>query len=163
MSERASSPLISDEDIRETLQDVMADVLEQFAFMFINPVEPADLTIPNGHILRAEIRFSGPFSGWLSLCGTQSFCLLLAANVLGMDAEELTPEHATDALKELVNVTCGELLVALSGKQTVFDLSVPSIEKITPATFKIAMNRTDSICVMIDDDPLIISAGLTAP
>jgi hypothetical protein len=71
--------------------------------------------------------------------------MLLATNVLGMEAEELSPEHARDALKELVNVTCGELLVALSGKKTVFNLSVPVIEKIDAACVKKDLTRPDTL------------------
>lgn len=162
MADSASTPMVSDQDIREILQEVVADVLEQFAFMFVAPVESNGIKIPGGGMLRAEIHFKGPFSGWLSLCATQPFCSLLASNVLGMDPEELTLEHAHDALKELVNVTCGELLVAISGKQTLFDLSVPIMESMTDTAFKTARTCSNSLLLMVDDEPLLISAGLTA-
>lgn len=160
MHDKSASPRISDRDIGEILVEVVADVLEQFAFMFIAPIEPKQVTLPAHSMWRAEIRFTGPFSGRLSLCGSAPFCALLASNILGMDTEELTPEHTRDALKELVNVTCGELLVALSGKKTVFNLTVPTMERIDTEAARAALTRPDTIPVMVDDEPLIISAGL---
>ena len=111
---------------------------------------------------RADIHFTGPFSGHLSLCASGPFCMLLATNVLGMEVDELSPEHARDALKELTNITCGELLAALAGKKTVFDLSVPVIEKIDAAAVKSDLALPGTVSVLIDDEPLLLTVGLTA-
>lgn len=160
MSEKPDIPKLSAEDVHEILFDVMADVLEQFAFMFLAPVESGELPLRGREFLHAGIQFSGPFSGWLSVYASPSFCLQLAANVLGMEPAELTPEHAEDALRELVNVACGELLVALAGRKTIFDLSVPVLERITVTECRAVMKRADALGVMVDDEPMIIAAGL---
>ncbi|MDD2237994.1 MAG: chemotaxis protein CheX, partial [Kiritimatiellae bacterium] len=110
--------------------------------------------------LHAEIEFSGPFSGRLSLVASPSFCSLLAANVLGMEPAELTVEHAEDALRELVNVICGELLVALAGKAVIFDLSAPVLKRISAADAQAVAVLPESLAVIVDEEPLIIASAL---
>ncbi len=160
MTDNPAVSRLSGEDVHEILYDVAADVLEQFAFMFLAPVESGLAPLRGRMFLHAGIKFSGPFSGWLSLSAAPSFCSLLAANVLGMEPDELTPEHAEDALKELVNVICGELLVALAGKAAIFDLSVPELKRISTADCQAAAALPESLAVMVDEEPLIIASGL---
>lgn len=149
-------------DVNEVLYEVISDVLEQFAFMFASPITSDRVKLHALPMWRAEIHFAGPFSGHLSLCASGPFCMLLATNVLGMEVDELSPEHARDALKELTNITCGELLAALAGKKHVFDLSVPVIEKIDAAAVKSDLALPGTVSVLIDDEPLFLSVGLTA-
>jgi hypothetical protein len=48
--------------------------------------------------------------------------------MLGLDVgEETTQDHRSDALKETMNVICGNLLPAIAGDEVVFDIGVPEI------------------------------------
>lgn len=52
----------------------------------------------------------------------------LAANMLGLDDEEgITEDQRFDALKETMNVICGNLLPAIAGDEVVFDIDMPEI------------------------------------
>ena len=51
---------------------------------------------------------------------------ILAANMLGL-AEPLTDAVQADALGEIVNVICGNLLPGIAGPEPIFDISAPQI------------------------------------
>jgi chemotaxis protein CheY-P-specific phosphatase CheC len=52
----------------------------------------------------------------------------LASNMLGMDEEETPPEdQQRDAVKETLNVICGNLLPKIGGVEAVFDIQAPEI------------------------------------
>ena len=70
--------------------------------------------------------FSGPFGGGMELCLPAPALVELAVNMLGAkDGEELSPEQQHDALKELINVVCGNLLPILAGHTEEFNLRPP--------------------------------------
>ena len=52
----------------------------------------------------------------------------LAANMLGLDDDESpSEEQQKDALRESLNVICGNLLPRVGGKEAVFDIQAPEI------------------------------------
>jgi CheY-specific phosphatase CheX len=52
----------------------------------------------------------------------------IAVNMLGVDDEdEITPEDQSDALKETINIICGNILPVIGGKQAVFNIGTPMI------------------------------------
>lgn len=106
------------------LTTVFSDVLSDLAFMFTDdePAEPS----PGSIWLEGTIRYRGPVSGTLTLVCPLEFCRMLAANLLGLDADEPEAEaRAPDALRELLNVVCGQYVTAAFGHDKVFDLSIP--------------------------------------
>lgn len=114
-----------DSNLNETLATVFREIIEQLAFMFAEPVEKAE--VPGvSDALGVRMEFSGPFSGWLSLAASRGEGVEVAANILGLDSDDPSAEvRAEDALKEVLNVTCGRLLTELAGSEPVFNLTVP--------------------------------------
>jgi hypothetical protein len=55
----------------------------------------------------------------------------LANNMLGLECDQDSPTYAQqiDALKEMLNVACGNLLPELAGTQAVFNLSAPQFQE----------------------------------
>jgi chemotaxis protein CheY-P-specific phosphatase CheC len=109
----------------------LAESTETMAFVSLMPAEqpcpmPEDL-------LRVSIAFSGPFSGSLELAAPLSFGATLAANMLGCEATDPNAcSRAADAMKELMNVTCGDLLARLAdGKLKGFELGLPTVEPLS--------------------------------
>jgi hypothetical protein len=52
----------------------------------------------------------------------------LAVNMLGLDDDvQVSPADQKDALREMLNIICGNLLPALAGDQAVFDIEAPEI------------------------------------
>ena len=73
-----------------------------------------------------SVRFEGPFCGRLELKLYGNLLLTLVANMLGED--ETQPEcQQHDALREIANVVCGNLLPAVAGSRGVFNLGTPQV------------------------------------
>ena len=71
-----------------------------------------------------SVAFRGPLSGRLVLRASSAILLELVTNMLGSDeAHDCSMQH--DALGELANVICGNLLPQVAGLNTVFVLSAP--------------------------------------
>ncbi len=54
-------------DLQVKLSEVLENVLEQFAFMFCEPVEADQVAPPAGELLHASMTFSGPSTGRLDM------------------------------------------------------------------------------------------------
>jgi len=128
------------EEIKGTLYNVAEDVLEKLAFIFSFPEDERENMDYNA-AMGAKVSFTGPFTGTLIMAVSLEALPELAGNMLGLeDDDETTLEQQQDALKELINVVCGNLLPAISGKQSVFNVNPPEI-----------MSHNDS--VVADDAP----------
>lgn len=106
--------------------EAMTQALEKMAFMMIMPFDE-EPEVPHV-VIMSEINFSGPISGTLRAAAGIEFAQVLAENISSQ--AELTEEECIDAMKELVNVTCGLVLpmIAASGAD-VFDLTVPHLTR----------------------------------
>ena len=112
--------------VEEMLQSVSEAVVEKLAFMFLMPEEDPPPPIVDGRSV--VVWFEGPVSGVLRLTVNPEMLPLLAANMLGLrDESASTVDQQTDALKELANVLCGNILPAIAGAEPVFDVHPPII------------------------------------
>ncbi len=110
---------------RPTLTAIFSDVLANLAFMFIDESQAEP---PPGPWLETSIQYQGAVRGRLSLCCPREFSETLAANLLGVDSMELEGAGpAEDAIRELLNVVCGQFVTARYGTETVFHLSIPEV------------------------------------
>jgi hypothetical protein len=109
------------------LVEVTADTLERLAFMFAFPAESAP-AMDGERLETVRVEFNGPFCGGLELSLPAATLAELAVNMLGAeDGESLPTEQQHDALKELANVVCGNLLPVLAGDGAEFQLRPPGI------------------------------------
>lgn len=106
------------------LRQVVADVLERFAFSFVEDEEQRG---QGRDWLLADLTFAGPAQGRITLAIPRELALELGLNILGADPDSASAGLAEDAVKELTNIICGELLYRLHGAQAVFNLGVPSL------------------------------------
>jgi CheY-specific phosphatase CheX len=109
---------------REILMETAKDVFENLVFMSQQPDTTEGPGIPME--VRAAVRFSGPFSGTLSIDVPKQILTELVANMMGMD-EIPTLEQGFDALGELANVICGNVISKIAGPERMFDLDVPRV------------------------------------
>lgn len=115
--------------IEAILWQVAEEVMGKLAFMFSYPDdEPAEeIDAPEAAVI-ASVSFKGIFDGKLEMLVSPGILPELAGNMLGIDdSETVTEEDQYDAIKELVNVICGNLLPELAGKQAIFKVGVPHI------------------------------------
>lgn len=102
--------------------------LSELAFMIPGEVGTEKLYSQNWDHL-CKVDFSGPFSGELHVGITNSMLMPLAENMIGVEPGAELPEGVCelDALKELLNVICGNLLPEIEGQEAVFDISAPEV------------------------------------
>ena len=143
------------EDVRETIIDSFTDVLEKMAFMFVEEADEDETEAPGA--VKAEMHFSGAHTGSLIIAISHETANELASNVLGVEPDdENIEELRNDAVRELLNVTCGNLLTAHYGEEPVFDLSVPEVATIDEAAWNAFVNAPDAIALLVDDNPAAI-------
>ncbi len=108
----------------QTVWEVTAGTLESLAMMFLVPEEDSPMAHDNCNAY-ATVGFEGPVRGALVVGVSEGLMPELAANMLGVDADSATELQQVDALKELANVICGNLLPEAFGSQLVFHVSPP--------------------------------------
>ena len=113
-------------NIETLLRQVAEDTFATMAF-FLPAEGPGSNPDPSGPSRVALVDFTGPFAGRLSLTVPDAMAALLAANMLGLDGGQPTPLQERDALAELANVICGNLLPILATPQDVFNVGHPCV------------------------------------
>jgi CheY-specific phosphatase CheX len=118
------------------------------------------------------VTFTGAFDGRLVLAVSRGILKELAANMLGVEHASPTPEQQDDALKEMVNVVCGNLLPVLAGPQPVFHMSAPEIgpvhgaadqgERPSAATARMCVDAGAAELSLFVNDPAALEAAATA-
>ena len=115
------------EKIDNIILKVTAETLEKLVFMFASTYDPENSTEEDPDI-GVNVSFTGPFSGTLGMKVSGEVLSEIAVNMLGVDDEdEITIEDQNDALKETINIICGNILPAIAGKQAVFNIATPEI------------------------------------
>lgn len=111
------------------ITDALTEALETMAFMESLPMEEEQTVSEN--LILTQIGFAGPKSGTIQILAGHEFAEILAENIAALD--EVTEIERRDALKELVNVTCGLITpVMASGTLDVLDLTIPAISDACP-------------------------------
>jgi len=137
--------------------EVLSEILEQFAFVFVEE-EPGPVDPPgDGSPLLAEIDFSSTSrSGRLVMAASPSLCAEVAQNVLGEEDQSHLPEDARrNALQEVVNIACGNLLARLYGTEEMFELSVPTCQEISAEEWREMGKSEDVISLSAEEEPLL--------
>ncbi|MGD8453195.1 MAG: chemotaxis protein CheX [Phycisphaerae bacterium] len=110
------------------LAAIVGDVLGNMAFM-VSDEEPTDFP-PGAVWVECTIRYNGPPHGRLSCWCTRDFAIQLAANLLGIEPDEGDAlVGAEDAVREFMNVLCGQVVTTWHGSAGVFSLSIPAVRE----------------------------------
>ena len=126
-----------DDRLNQILTRVSAETLEKLAFVFAFADE-APLSTDNDNVFipagpdnyQVRVAFEGPFSGSLVMDITPADLKEIAANMLGLNlGDPISDADQQDALKEVANVVCGNLLPVMAGKEAVFDIESPVVSR----------------------------------
>lgn len=141
----------------EKLGQAVIDVFEKLAFMFGEVIPKEELpSVPGGYV-KSSMTFKGPFTGVLAMAVPEEMCVDIAANVLGLEAEDkLARDRASDALKEVLNVICGNALTAIAGPEPLFELTVPDFSPISETEWGALIDDFDSMAFLIDENPALV-------
>jgi len=146
----------------DTLRQVFSEIAESLAFMFVEEPEDESSTVPEDDDLAlAYMSFMGPFTGKLIMAVPTALCPEIAANVLGLDPDDpLVQDKPYDALKELLNVTCGNLLTAIAGDEPVFDLTPPEVKRMDRAAWGKLRAMPGTQVHLLEDQPVLLQMGI---
>ncbi|HPG37942.1 MAG TPA: chemotaxis protein CheX [bacterium] len=138
-------------ELKEQLMQISLRTFEEFAFLMPIPAEDA----PPADDLETTITcvsYSGHSKGILYISVTNPMLPVLAQNIL---AEENTPteQQQLDALREIANVICGNVLPSLAGGDKIYRLKAPEIVDKIDESYK-----TDSWCLI--DNKLTFDEGI---
>jgi CheY-specific phosphatase CheX len=100
---------------------------ESLALLFAEtPSGGAPADVPLTHA--ARVTFAGPRAGALEVAVSDDVAVALAANMLGLDPDAVRADAALrrDAVGELANVVCGNVLPLVAGREAVFRLAAPA-------------------------------------
>lgn len=115
-------------DEKNKISGEFCKILETVAFMFVEPLEKEDLPVFPADFIQAEVSFTGECDGRCSVAVLSEMCVEISANILGNDLNEtLQQVAAVDAVKEIANITCGNVLTALYGDKPVFTITPPEV------------------------------------
>lgn len=146
-------------DTKAVLRDVFPRMLEELAFLFAD--EPDSLASMPGDPVLVNIAFSGPFHGTLEMSIARSLGIEMASNLLGLDPDDTNAEHAgDDALRELMNVTCGHVLTGIAGSEPVFNLSIPTVRLISGKEWDALGNAADVVIFQVDGRPVQLRVNI---
>ncbi|NNK85659.1 MAG: hypothetical protein HKO91_08930 [Desulfobacterales bacterium] len=113
--------------INLVISKVITETIEKLVFMFASPHQ-AENSHEEDPDIEVSVSFSGPFSGTLGMKVSREVLLEISVNMLGVDNEdEISSEDQSDALKETINVFCGNILPIIGGKEAVFNIDAPEI------------------------------------
>jgi CheY-specific phosphatase CheX len=143
---------------RTLLRDVCFSVFEQLAFMFGDELEDDEIDCPADTFFRATMGFKGAEQGTVAIVVPEAICTTLAANILGLDDDQdVYPDTAVDALKELLNTITGRLMTELFTEDTVNDLTIPVTEQLNHADWESLVESDAYIAIDIDEHPVLIT------
>jgi len=116
-----------EQQLKSILTAVANDTLEKLAFLFAFADEERDHDSPDPAVV-GRVEFDGYFDGFLTMRISDSVIPELACNMLGLDDEaQVSNTQQQDALKELLNVICGNALPAIAGDEVEFNIATPEI------------------------------------
>jgi CheY-specific phosphatase CheX len=148
-------------DQKERVSEAFCEVMEKLAFMFGELTPKTDLPQTGSTYIQASMTFIGDMTGTLSLMVPEALGPVITANVLGMEPDdELVVARAMDTLKEVLNVTCGQVLIALAGERPIFDLSIPAVSRLDRAEWSSLVDDPETLGFLVDDNPVLLRLSL---
>ncbi len=128
-------------ELNNILYNVAESTFGSLAFMLSMP--EADDGTGAEQTATVKVEFSGPFGGQLTMTVNAEMLSELAANMLGLDADQDgIHNQGVDALKELLNVICGNLLPKIAGVEAVFDVGSPQIVQLQETQSQVQVNAS---------------------
>lgn len=132
--------------------DVVAETLEQYAFLFGEPEDHALVPSEPRDYIEATIGFTGGGErGILSIAAPAALCREMAGNILGLEESEVAEDVAMDAIKELANVLVGSFAVRRLGVDVACAMDMPTARVVDPAHLKSILARTGAACFRVDE------------
>jgi len=133
----------------QSLSRATTATFEELALLFPeHELSPEQAAAPLD--VAVSVEFRGPLRGRLVLRASSVILPSIAANMLGEGASR-EPPLQRDALGEIANVICGNLLPAIAGGEAVFHLSAPYVHEGVDDVSREADAPTASLMFGVED------------
>jgi hypothetical protein len=140
-----------------SIVESLVQAMETMAFTTPTPADPS--AQPSADSLLLSMPFTGPLSGTVEMVASEKVGIDLAANILATAPQDpAAKDYARDALKELLNVTCGLLLPTLAPEEsdgTPFRMTLPQLKNFDCQTQWSAFAAAENTCVFDVDGRLL--------
>jgi CheY-specific phosphatase CheX len=137
---------------RPALPELVTEVLGNLAFMVTDDHDarpPSEIAW-----LACEVNYYGPHAGALRCWCTRPFATALAANLLGIEADEEDARAAAeDALREFMNVLCGQLVTAWYGTTATYNLTIPIVQECLELPAFVQKRHADIHRLSVNQEP----------
>lgn len=118
--------MMGGEAFSASLQTAATSVLEAAAYALIEPPDgKGAVEAPGQWETGAVIRFTGSFSGALVAKTSEKLAGILATDMVGLEEEYSESVDRNDAMKEILNIICGELLPGLFDNEDDYSVGPP--------------------------------------
>ncbi len=143
---------MSKEQMISKVSDIVTDTFEKLAFLFLVPLD--QICVEEEESISVRVLFEGPHKGSMTLKVPILKAQEIAQNMLGID--DATEESVVeDALKECINILCGNVLPELFGKREIFKIGRPfriDLEEGVDNSergFKVSFESEDGYCLTV--------------
>ncbi len=137
--------------------NALVQAMETMAF--ITPTLADASLSPSADSILVSMPFTGPICGTVEMVASEAAGIGLAANILATNPEDPSAKcYAQDALKELLNVTCGLLLPTLTtdqSKSIPFKMTLPHVNCFDSQNQWCHFMATNDSCALDVDGELI--------
>lgn len=144
------------------LQQAAALTFEELCFLFPD-CELTEAQQRASMDAAVQVEFCGPFHGALVLRLSEALLPSIAANMLG-EVETPSAAEQDDALGEIANVICGNVLPEIAGAHAVFQLSAPKRMRASGESLLDGVARYADVCFGVDQGraEIVLFAALDA-
>lgn len=145
------------EQVIASVSSTFLAVVEQLTFMFGEPAHKAAILEADGEYVLAQLSFTGDVQGVLSLAVPSECVPEIAANILGLEPEEMeAASMAPDSLGEMLNVICGHIIMAIAGKAADFRLGSPAVGPATPDFLAARVDDPDWLGFLLEENIVLL-------
>jgi CheY-specific phosphatase CheX len=140
------------------LAEVAVDVFMAAAFAFGEARALGELSDDCDDVLAARVTFRGELAaGTVGLILPRTLAALIVADILALDADELSEPQVEDAIKELANMICGRWLTLAFGERPVFPLETPQAVWGDRRLWTESRAAASGVGISVDDAPIAVT------
>lgn len=135
----------------------MLEMFERMGFLLGETAGSGVLVVEDQQYIKGVISYSGGSSGELAVFMARRLARMLAANILGfLDPGQAADDDADDAMREFLNVLCGNILTEMHGVKEVFNLGLGAVAKISANEFISAGKIPGCEAAIVENTPVLL-------
>lgn len=139
-------------DQKTALQESVIEIYENMAFQELNPIPSNPLPAPVLWSFRqANMTVYSPVQGTLVMTISPTMMQNVAANVLGVDPEEVDGSMESDVLAEMLNTMAGSWMRRITDTSQPYELGLPD----TSVNDYVDSKKADIHCVFNADGDFV--------